>query len=119
MALLEGLDRSILAGSGNSTLSSAITAAHPSFERNSIDETIHATLGMYAVDYPAEKYQEYQDAAGKECDERLLELLKEKSKDVLLDQSFYSKEDRSKVKQLVENEGARWVLVYLRASEED
>ena len=98
-------------------MSKAITAAHANLERISIDAVIYAEYGLYAVDYPAEKYQEYQGTAGRICDDNLLELLEDKSKDILLDQSFWSRERRNEVKQLTQNAGARWVLVYLKADE--
>lgn len=109
-----------LAGAGKSTLSKLVTSTYPSFTRLSIDTIIHDKHGMYGTDYPHEKYPEYQVEAHEEYDKRFLELLsdKEKKHDVVLDRSFWNKEDRDKVKRLVEEKGGRWVLVYLKASKE-
>lgn len=92
--------------------------AHPTFERISIDATIYTKHGMYSVDYPAEQYQSHQTEAHGECQVRLLELLISKNRDILLDQSFWNKADRDEVKRLVEDHGARWVLVHLSATRE-
>ena len=53
-----------------------------------------------------------------ERDARLLDLLVDKKFDIMLDQSFWSKRDRDETKQLIENHGARWVLVSFSATKE-
>ncbi|KAL7619560.1 hypothetical protein AAE478_010101 [Parahypoxylon ruwenzoriense] len=108
-----------IAGAGKSTLSKAILANHPNYERLSIDATIGAKHGIYGVDYPREKCAQFQEEASDECEARLLSLLREGEKDVILDRSFYSKEDREYYKALIEKHGGRWVLVYLRARTKD
>ncbi|KAI1385769.1 P-loop containing nucleoside triphosphate hydrolase protein [Hypoxylon trugodes] len=108
-----------IAGSGKSTLSKAILANYPNYERLSIDATLAAKHGIYGVDYPDEKYEEFQDEAEAECDVRLISLLDEGKKDVVLDRSLYSKEDREKYKKIVEAHGGRWVLVYFNAKDKD
>ncbi|KAJ9614135.1 hypothetical protein H2200_002271 [Cladophialophora chaetospira] len=107
-----------LAGAGKSTLSRELVQAHPTFERISIDVVLHAKHGVYRVDYPAEKHEEFQNQAAEECDARLLELLIVEDHDIMVDQSFYRKADRDEVKRLVESHGARWILVYLNATKE-
>jgi predicted kinase len=109
-----------LAGAGKSTLSKLVTATYPSFTRLSIDTIIHHKHGLYDLDYPPDKYAEYQAEADEEYDKRLLELLSDKDQkyDIVLDRSFWCKEDRDEVKRLVEEKGGRWVLVYLKASKE-
>jgi predicted kinase len=73
---------------------------------------------MYEVDYPADKVAEYQDEADLEVQKRLATMLDDKSKDILLDLSFYSKKDREEVKQLAESKDTRWVLVYFKAEKD-
>jgi predicted kinase len=45
-------------------------------------------------------------------------ILAEGKDDLVLDRAFYAKEDRDVYKRLVEEAGARWVLVYLTAPKE-
>lgn len=73
---------------------------------------------MYRIDYPPEKYDEYGDEAEVEHDKYLHELLsdKERRHDLVLDRSFWAKEDREKYKRLAEGKDGRWVLVYLKAN---
>ena len=109
-----------IAGAGKSTLSKLIVAKHPSFVRLSIDIIVHDKHGMYGVDYPLDKYSDFQTEAGKEYDKRLIELLSDvdRKHDIVLDRAFWAKEDRDNFKRLVEESGGRWVLVYLKASRE-
>ena len=106
-----------ISGAGKSTLSKVITSKYSSFTRLSLDMIVHAKHGMYAIDYPPEKYDEYGDEAQVEYDRLLHELLSEEQQphDLVLDRSFWARVDRDKFKRLVEEEGGRWVLVYLKA----
>ncbi|KAI1476088.1 P-loop containing nucleoside triphosphate hydrolase protein [Daldinia eschscholtzii] len=108
-----------IAGAGKSTLSKAVLSTYPNFERLSADATIAARHGLYGVDYPPEKYAEFLDEASNECEARLIQLLREGKKDLVLDRSFYSKEFREETKKLIEENGGRWVLVYLRAKNKE
>jgi len=101
-------------GSGKSTLAKAIVAAYPSFNRVSIDQIIHSRHGLYRIDYPPEKRDEYEAEADGLYEARFRQLLRE-GKDVVLDRSFYARGDRDEFKALAEEAGARWVLVYFRA----
>ncbi|KAI1801223.1 P-loop containing nucleoside triphosphate hydrolase protein [Daldinia bambusicola] len=108
-----------IAGAGKSTLSKAILSAHPNFERLSADATIAARHGIYGVDYPPEKYEEFLEEASDECEARLIELLREGKKDLVLDRSFYSKEFREETKKLIEDNGGRWVLIYIHVKSKE
>ncbi|KAI1339660.1 P-loop containing nucleoside triphosphate hydrolase protein [Xylariaceae sp. FL0016] len=108
-----------IAGSGKSTLSKAIVLKYPSFERLSIDATLAAKRGLHSVDYPHDKYSEYQDEAEASCTARLITILSKGTKNAVLDRSFYAKEDRDQYKQLAQEMGGRCVLVYLRADSKD
>lgn len=104
-------------GSGKSTLAKAVVAAFPSFTRVSIDQIIFSRHGLYGVDYPPEKYDEYQTEADGVYEALFRQLLRE-GKDIMLDRSFYAKEDRDDFKAQIEQAGGRWVLVYFRADKE-
>lgn len=48
---------------------------------------------------------------------RLRDLLSEAAKlNIIIDRSLYAKEDRDEFKQIIEQAGARWVLVYFKLS---
>ncbi|KAH9905810.1 P-loop containing nucleoside triphosphate hydrolase protein [Xylariomycetidae sp. FL2044] len=104
-----------IAGSGKTTLTKAIISTHATFERLSLDATTGKNHGLYAIDYPPEVYEQYQEESATECDRRLLQILREGKRDAVLERSFYAKEDRDHYKTLIEANGGRWVLVYLRA----
>jgi len=101
------------------------------YVRLSIDEYIWNHHGRYGIDYPPEKYSEYQSEASDELDKLFVRLLKNGSQalggvdppvpqrplTIVLDYSFARKTDRDEVKEIVEREGGRWVLVYLAISE--
>ncbi|KAI3318923.1 P-loop containing nucleoside triphosphate hydrolase protein [Xylariaceae sp. AK1471] len=104
-----------IAGSGKSTFSKALVSTHPNFERLSIDGVLAQQHGIFEIDYAPEKYAEYLEEAAQECKSRLTGILTEGSRDVVFDRAFWNKEDREEAKTLIENLGARWVLVYLKA----
>jgi predicted kinase len=89
-------------------------AAFPSFTRVSIDQIIYSRHGIYGADYPPDRYDEYQTEADGIYDAHFRQLLRE-GRDIVLDRSFYAKEDRDEFRDLVEQAGARRVLVYFKA----
>jgi len=105
-----------VSGSGKSTFAKAICSRFPCFTRLSIDHYIFENHGRYGVDYPKERYSQYQDEASTKLDQTLVEMLRA-GKNLVLDYSFWNKEARDETKAVVEKEGGRWVLVYLTASE--
>jgi predicted kinase len=109
-----------ISGAGKSTLSKAIVSKHPSFTRLSIDNLIHQKHGMYGIDYDRARYEEYLDEAAEEYERLLVKLLREEDKrhDLMLDRSCWAREDRDRLKKMVEENGGRLVLVYLKASKE-
>lgn len=123
-----------ISGAGKSTLAKAITSTHPSFTRLSIDVIVHRNHGLYGIDYAREKCSKYQDEAVEEYDARLLEILSNQhqnqkksesegevqvgTRSVVLDRSFWSKDDRERYRKIVEEKGGQWVLVYLKASKD-
>ena len=99
--------------------------------RLSIDQYIWDHHGRYGIDYPPEKYPEFQSEASEELDKLFVRLLKRNKVQVLdgedvqaprrpmtmvLDYSFATRGDRDEIKEIVEREGGRWVLVYFTIS---
>ncbi|KAI8956514.1 P-loop containing nucleoside triphosphate hydrolase protein [Daldinia sp. FL1419] len=108
-----------IAGSGKSTLSKTILSNYPSYDRLSADTVLAAKHGIYGIDYAPGKYAEFLEEASDECEARLVRLLQEGNRDIVLDRSFYNKEWREETKQLIESNGGRWVLIYLRAKSKE
>ncbi|KAI0123736.1 hypothetical protein BJ170DRAFT_697530 [Xylariales sp. AK1849] len=107
-------------GSGKSTLAKTVITRLPQFNRLSIDEIIYTDHGLYGVDYAADErlYVQYQEEAGQTFLGHLQDLLKN-GKDIVLDRSFYAKEDRDDFRRIVADGGGRWVLVYLKAGNKE
>ncbi|KAL4941132.1 hypothetical protein BDV06DRAFT_212926 [Aspergillus oleicola] len=108
-----------VAGSGKSSLSKWTCTAHPSFKRLSIDSYIYTNYGLYGIDYPKEKYNEYQEEAEAALRDELVKLVEQGSQDVILDFSFAFQATREEWKGLVEGAGGRWVLVYLQVEPDE
>ncbi|KAK7421169.1 hypothetical protein QQX98_002298 [Neonectria punicea] len=100
---------------GKSTLSKAVVAQFPSFMRLSINALVYQSHGLWAIDYPADRYSAYQLEAKELLVAKLGSVLQEKQRDVVLDLSFYNKEYWDEFKRLVEKNGGRWVLIFLDA----
>ncbi|KAM0426536.1 hypothetical protein ACHAPT_008228 [Fusarium lateritium] len=103
---------------GKSTLAKQIIGLFPNFIRLSVDEIIFTRHGLYVIDYAKEKYQEYQTEAQEILVAELQHRLKEKTRDIVLDLSFWNKQYRDDFKAIVETGGGRWVLVFLDADRE-
>lgn len=78
----------LLLGSGKSSLSKWILSNHPSFKRLSIDSFIYTRYGLYGVDYPEDKYDDCQNEAERALRNELAQLLRQGSRDAILDLSF-------------------------------
>lgn len=107
-------------GSGKTTLAKAIQSAYPAFTRLSGDEIIFELHGLYGIDYIAspELYDQYQEEKDNIFESRFRALLGEKQ-DVILEKSFYAREDRDEYRAIANEGGARVVLVYLKAEGEE
>ena len=90
----------------------------PKFTRLSIDVWVYSHHGLYGVDYPKDRYSGYQDDAHDALKTELATLLKEKH-DVVLDFAFAFRDMRTIWQKIVEENGGRWVLVYLRQDEDE
>lgn len=89
----------------------------PSFTRLSIDALVADSYGIYNVDYPASEYEAHLEEASALYSKKFHELLEQK-KNIVLDRSFYAKEDRDEYRAAVEHAGGRAVLVYFKAERE-
>lgn len=74
--------------------------------------------GLYGIDYPKHLHAQKSADNDEIYERRFRELLADK-RDVVLDRSFYAKEDRVTYKGMIEQAGARWVLVYLRVRDKE
>lgn len=108
-------------GSGKSTLAKTVVSRLPTFTRLSVDEIIHAKHGAYGVDYPADMvlYQSYMKEAGLIFDDLFATYLRDDKRDLVLDRSFYAKEDRDDFREKVESLGGRVVLVWFRPTNKE
>lgn len=109
-----------LTGSGKTTLVKAITKSHPNFHRISIDEIIFTKHGIYGIDYPAsyDVYEQYSTEADAIYLDTFQDLLKA-GENIVLERSFYANSDRDEFRKIVEEAGARLVLVYLKALDKE
>lgn len=75
---------------------------------------------MYGIDYPTgyETYEQYSTEADAIYLDTFQNLFKE-GKDIVLERSFYAKEDREEFRRMVEDAGARLVLLYLKAMDKE
>jgi predicted kinase len=101
-----------IAGSGKTTYAKDLEAR--GYVRLSVDEEIWRRFGRYGVDYGPDEYERHTEVAREAVRERLISLLAE-GRDVVVDSSFWQRSRRQEYKQLVEQAGGRWRLVYLRA----
>ncbi|WP_201714628.1 AAA family ATPase [Rossellomorea arthrocnemi] len=105
-----------VAGSGKTTLAQQLEKEE-GFVRLSIDEEVWKVNGRYGIDYPVEKYGDYQVEAERRLRNQLIRLIKDKRK-VVIDLSFWQKSIRDGYKQLIEEAGGEWKLIYLNISPE-
>ncbi|PWW04763.1 putative kinase [Paenibacillus cellulosilyticus] len=105
-----------IAGSGKTTISQRL--AELGYNRLSIDEEVWKTNGRYGVDYPVEQYRANLDAAHKRLLTQIVEHIQE-NKPVVVDSSFWNRRERDWYKQLIEQSGGRWRLLYLRVQPDE
>lgn len=79
---------------------------------------IYAKHGLYAINYPAHKYDDYQTEAQQSLKAELTRLLQEQQRDTILDLAFWNKGYRDEYKRIIESNDGRWVLVFLDAEKE-
>ncbi|QGH68194.1 ATP-binding protein [Pseudactinotalea sp. HY158] len=97
------------AGSGKTTYARAREAE--GYAMLSMDSLVRSRFGVYGVDIPVERFQEYNDAVRPELERRLVDHLRA-GRDVVLDSPLPRRADRDAYKDLVLSAGGRWRLVY-------
>ncbi|WP_078380049.1 AAA family ATPase [Sutcliffiella halmapala] len=102
-----------VAGSGKTTFAQRLEKE--GFVRLSIDEEIWASNGRYGIDYPEEKYEKYKEDAEVKLRQQLVELIQDKQQ-VVIDFSFWQRSRRNEYKQLIEEAGGEWKLIYLKVN---
>ncbi|MBP0723844.1 ATP-binding protein [Bacillus sp. RG28] len=105
-----------VAGSGKTTFAQQLEKE--GFVRLSIDEEIWATNGRFGIDFPVEKYEEYKQDAERKLRNQLVKLIQNKQQ-VVVDFSFWQRSRREKYKQLIEEAGGKWKLIYLKVHTND
>jgi len=105
-----------VAGSGKTTFAQQLEKE--GFVRLSIDEEIWATNGRFGIDFPVEKYEEYKEVAERKLRNQLVKLIQNKQH-VVVDFSFWQRSRREKYKQLIEEAGGKWKLIYLKVHPND
>jgi predicted kinase len=101
-----------LAGSGKTTYAQSLETE--GYVRLSVDEEIWRRFGRYGVDYEPARYDEHTEVARRAVRERMLALIAQR-RDVVIDSSFWQRSTRQAYKELIEQAGGRWRLVYLKA----
>lgn len=102
-----------ICGSGKTTY--AKQKEKDGYIRLSIDEEMWKIYGRKGIDYPDDKYEELSDKVELMLREKLLKLIKE-GRNIVIDLSFWNKENRNYYKELIQNAGGKTTLIYLKAS---
>ncbi|WNS42317.1 AAA family ATPase [Paenibacillus sp. MMS20-IR301] len=104
-----------IAGSGKTTFSQKME--HYGYVRLSIDEEVWSVNGRYGIDYSLEAYRDKLDEAHIRLRRKIVQCIQDKRQSVV-DSSFWNREERNEYKQLIENAGGQWRLIYLRVDPE-
>ena len=102
-----------LVGSGKTTYARRLEAS--GCVRLAIDEWIFERHGRHGVDYNESEYPTHEESARAELDQRLVDLIQQ-GRDVVLDYGFWSRQWRDRYKQLIQDAGAEWRLLYLKSN---
>lgn len=105
-----------IAGAGKTTYASRLEAR--GYVRLSIDEEVWRRFGRHGVDYPPGRYADHAAAAEAVLEQRLLSLI-DAGRNVVVDYSFWRRATRERYKRLIQDAGARWELVYLKADPDE
>lgn len=102
-------------GSGKTTY--AKQKEKDGFVRLSIDEEMWKTYGRKGIDYPDSRYEELSEEVEAMLRERLIRFVKD-GKNVVIDFSLWSRENRDFYRTIIEKAGGTAKLVYMKASKE-
>lgn len=87
------------------------------YVRLSIDEEMWKIYGRKGIDYPDSRYEELSDKVEVMLREKLIGLIKD-GKNVVIDFSFWSRENRDFYRAIIEKAGGTAELVYMKAGKE-
>ena len=104
-----------LGGSGKSTYAQKL--ADTGLQKFSLDEYVYSLYGRTITSLPEQVYLEHYRTAKVKLDRKLVSVIKKKQS-VVLDYGFWRRDSRDYYKQLVEENGGEWKLIYLKASPE-
>lgn len=102
-------------GSGKTTY--AKQKEKDGYVRLSIDEEMWKIYGRKGIDYPDSRYEELSEKVEAMLRERLIRFMKD-GKNVVIDFSFWSRENRDFYRTIIEKAGGTAKLVYMKASKE-
>ena len=102
-------------GSGKTTY--AKQKEEDGYARLSIDEELWKTYGRKGIDYPDSCYEELSEKVEAVLRERLIHLLKD-GKNIVIDFSFWNRENRDFYREIIAKAGGTAELVYMKASKE-
>ncbi|HEY4431986.1 MAG TPA: ATP-binding protein [Paenibacillus sp.] len=105
-----------VAGSGKTTFAQKLEKE--GFARLSIDEDIWATHGRFGLDYPEQNYESYKEESELKLRGELVKLIQAKQH-VVVDFSFWQCQRRNDYKQLIEEHGGVWELIYLKVEPDE
>jgi predicted kinase len=104
-----------LGGSGKSTYAQKLTEG--GLQKFSLDEYVYSKYGRDIVNLPENEYLEHYRTAKIELDTKLASSIK-RNHSVVVDYGFWRRNSRDFYKQLIEENGGKWRLIYLKASPE-
>jgi predicted kinase len=104
-----------LGGSGKSTYAQKL--AESGLHKISLDEYVYGIYGRAVTSLPEQEYLQHYRTAKLELDKKLVSMIK-KQQPVVLDYGFWRRDSRDYYKQLIEDNGGEWRLIYLKASPE-
>ena len=102
-------------GSGKTTY--AKQKEKEGYIRLSIDVDMWKTYGRKGIDYPEEQYDELSEKVEFKLRQTMIRLIKE-GKNIVIDFSFWNKENRNLYNNIIKNTGGTAELVYMKASKE-
>jgi predicted kinase len=104
-----------LGGAGKSTYAQKLTEG--GLQKFSLDEYVYSKYGRDIVNLPEREYLGHYRTAKIELDAKLASNIK-KNQSVVVDYGFWRRNSRDFYKQLIEENGGEWKLIYLKASPE-
>lgn len=104
-----------LGGSGKSTYAQKL--AENGLQKFSLDEYVYSLYGRSIASLPEQVYLQHYRTAKLKLDKKLVSMIKKKQS-IVLDYGFWRRSSRDYYKQLIEDNGGEWKLIYLKASPE-